>query len=68
MTYANRDFDWFIKIALPVRTGHVWRGKISVVCVPDMVAAVKGITFSISIDPVNPINMRENVSQNDHPK
>ena len=46
--------DWFIKIAIPVRTGHVWTGKISYVRVPDTVAALKGITFSISIDHCEP--------------
>ena len=31
--------DWFIKIAIPVRTSHVWTSKISFVRVPDTVAA-----------------------------
>ena len=39
--------DWLIKIAIPVRTGHVWTSKISFVRVPDTEAALKGITFSI---------------------
>ena len=54
MTYANRDSDWFIKIAIPVRTGHVWTSKISFVRVPDILAALKGTTFSISIDHCDP--------------
>ena len=46
--------DWFIKIATPVRTGHVWTGKISFVRVPNTVAALKGIPFSISVDHCDP--------------
>ena len=38
--------DWFIKIAIPVRSGHVWTGKISFVRVPDTVAALKLISLS----------------------
>ena len=34
--------DWFIKIAKPVQTGHVWTGKLSFVRVPDTVTAFKG--------------------------
>ena len=47
MTYANRNSDWFIKIAIPVRTGHVWTSKISLVRVPDTVAVLKGISITI---------------------
>ena len=60
MTYARIVIDvlvcqdWFIKKAIPVRTGHVWTGKISFVRVPDTVAALKRITFSISIDHCEP--------------
>ena len=43
-----------MKIAIPVRTGHVWTGKISFVRVPDTVAVLKGIVFSISIDHCDP--------------
>ena len=64
--------DWFIKIAIPARTGHVWTSKISFVKglspsantsidkinpsvrVPDTAAALKEITFSISIDHCEP--------------
>ena len=46
--------DSFIKIAIRVRTGHVWTGKIYFVRVPDTGAALKGITFSISIDHCEP--------------
>ena len=60
--------DWFIKIAIPVRIGHVWTGKISFVRVPETVAALKEIAFSISIDIVTPIYTCENMSQQDHPK
>ena len=44
--------DWFIKIAIQVRTGHVWTSKISFVHVPDTVAALKLI--SISTDHCDP--------------
>ena len=39
--------DWFIKIAIPVRTSHVWTSKISF---------VKGLSpfVNTTIDKVNP--------------
>ena len=61
-----------MKIAIPVRTGHVWTSKISFikglspfvnttidevntfVRVRDTVAALKGVTFYISIDHCEP--------------
>ena len=46
--------DWFIKIAITVRTGHVRTGKISFVRVLDTMAALKGIMFSISTDHCEP--------------
>ena len=46
--------DWFIKIAIPVRTGHVWIGKLYFVRVPDTGAPLKRSTFTISIDHCEP--------------
>ena len=40
MIDAKVSQEWFIKIAIPVRTGHVWTSKISF---------VKGLSPSVSM-------------------